>query len=300
MACDPPVHLVFFTLGEGAPVAAFPRSLVVAGAGSHATVVEHHRGEGVYLAAPVTEVVLGAEARLEHDRVQEEAAEAFHVGLFMAAQGAGSDLTGGSLALGGRLSRVEVRALLDGEGACCDLAGLYVADGEQVHDHSIHVDHARPRCTSQQTFKGILDGHSRGVFAGRIHVRQDAQKTDAGQVNSNLLLSDDAVADAKPQLEILADDVKCSHGGTVGQLRPEQLFYLRSRGLSEGLARALLTWAFAAEVVDRVGPAEVREAVRRSVAARCPTASCSCRRWPRWRPPSSRPASTPARPRPRW
>jgi Fe-S cluster assembly protein SufD len=197
-------------------------------------------------------------------------AQAFHVGALHVAQAAGSRFTGQSVALGARLARVEARALLGAERASCDLHGLNVSSGGQVHDHFVHVDHASPRCTSREVFKGILDGAARGVFAGRVLVRPGALQTDAGQVSSTLLLSDDAVVDTKPQLEILADDVKCSHGGAVGQLRPDQLFYLRSRGVPEALARALLTWAFAAEMVQRVGPEALRARVRRAVTARLP------------------------------
>jgi Fe-S cluster assembly protein SufD len=266
---QPALHLVF--ISEGSATATHPRNLVVAGKGSRATVVEHYRGGGAYLVNAVTEVSLGEGAQLEHDRLQEDAPQAFHVGALHVAQAAASRFTGQSVALGARLARVEARALLAAEQAACDLHGLNVSSGAQVHDHFVHVDHASPRCTSRELFKGILGDAARGVFAGRIVVRPGAQKTDAGQVSSSLLLSDDAVVDTKPQLEILADDVKCSHGGSVGQLRPDQLFYLRSRGVTEALARALLTWAFAAEMVHRVGPEELRARVRRAVTARLPS-----------------------------
>ncbi|HET9597615.1 MAG TPA: Fe-S cluster assembly protein SufD [Anaeromyxobacteraceae bacterium] len=269
--CERPIHLVFLTAAEGAALAAVaPRALVVAGAGARASVVEHHAGRGAYLSVPVTELALAEDAQLEHARVQEEGAAAYHVALLQVEQRARSRFTSQSIALGGAVARVEARARLAGEDATCDLHGLYVGQGQQVLDHFVHVDHAAPRATSRQLFKGILDGASRGVFAGRILVREGAQKTDAGQVNSNLLLSRDATIDAKPQLEILADDVKCSHGGTVGQIREDQLFYLRSRGVPAALARALLTWAFAAEMVEHVGPEEVRARVRRAVTARLP------------------------------
>jgi Fe-S cluster assembly protein SufD len=267
--CTPTLHLVFAS--EGASVATHPRNLVVLGEGARGTIVEHYLGRGAYLVNAVTEVSLGSGAQLEHDRLQEDAPEAFHVGALHVAQGAASRFAGQSLALGGRLARVEARALLAAEGASCDLNGLNVSSRAQVHDHFVHVDHASPRCTSREVFKGILDDTARGVFAGRVLVRPGAQKNDAGQISSSLLLSDDAVVDTKPQLEILADDVKCSHGGSVGQLRPDQLFYLRSRGVSEALARALLTWAFAAEMVQRVGPEELRARVRRAVTARLPS-----------------------------
>jgi Fe-S cluster assembly protein SufD len=270
VACPVPIHLVFVS-SPGAPSASHPRNLILAGRGARATVVESYRGEGSYLLNAVTEVALGEGAALEHDRIQEDAPGAFHVGLLQARQAKGSRLLGQSIALGGQLARVEARVLLAQEDAACDLHGVYVAGGKQLLDHLVHVVHASPRCTSRQLYKGILDGSSRGVFAGRISVQEGAQKTDAGQVSSNLLLSEDATIDAKPQLEILADDVKCSHGGSVGQLREDALFYLRSRGLGEALARAMLTWAFASEMVDRVGPEEVRERVRRAVTARLPS-----------------------------
>jgi Fe-S cluster assembly protein SufD len=266
--CSVTLHLVFLTTASGAPFAAHPRNLVVVGKGARATLVESYRGAGTYLVNAVTELALGEGAQVEHDRVQEDGQQAFHLGLLQVSQGARSRFTGQSIALGGQLARVEARVLLGAEGAACDLHGLYVGGGKQVLDHLVYIDHASPRCVSREVFKGVLDGASRGVFAGRVHVREGAQKTDASQVNSNLLLSEDATVDTKPQLEILNDDVKCSHGGTVGQIREDQLFYLRSRGVSEALARAMLTWAFASEMVQRVGPEELRARVRRAVTGR--------------------------------
>ena len=270
VTCAPTIHLVFTSPGGAAAVASHPRNLITLAKDARATVVEHYRGAGTYLVNAFTEVSVGEGAELEHDRLQEDGPEAFHVGLLHLSQGAGSRFLGQSVALGGRLGRVEAWALLGAERAACDLNGLNVSAGAQVHDHFVRVDHASPRCTSREVFKGVLDGHSRGVFAGRVHVRQDAQKTDAGQVSSNLLLSEDATVDTKPQLEINADDVKCSHGGSVGQLREDQLFYLRTRGIGGPLARALLTWAFASDMVRRVGPEELRARVRRAVTARLP------------------------------
>jgi Fe-S cluster assembly protein SufD len=267
---DAPLHLVHLTTAGAGPVASFPRTLVLAGRGVRAGIVESWAGEGgFYLASGLAEIALGDEAELELVRVQREAPGAFHVGLVGVSQGAGSRFQGRSVALGARLARVEARALLVGEGAENTLDGLSVASGEQLHDHFVVVDHAEPRGTSRELFKGILDGSSRGVFCGRVVVRPGAQKTDAGQVSSNLLLSEEATVDTRPQLEILADDVKCSHGGTVGQLDDDALFYLRSRGLDRQTARALLTWAFAAEMVERL-PAAVRPGVRRLVTDRLP------------------------------
>jgi len=266
----PPIHLVHLTLaGDGQPIGAFPRTLLLLGEGAEAAVVEHWAGVGSYLAAGMTEVVLGERSALELVRVQREAAEAFHVGLLGVTQQGGSRFTARSVALGARVARLEARALLAGEETENHFDGLYVASGSQVHDHFVHVDHARPRGLSREWVKGILDGSARGVFTGRVLVRQGAQKTDASQVSSNLLLSEEATVDTRPQLEILADDVKCSHGGTVGQLDEDALFYLRSRGLDRPTARALLTWAFAAEMVERL-PAAVRQGVRRLVTARLP------------------------------
>jgi Fe-S cluster assembly protein SufD len=264
-----PVQVVHWTLAGAAPVAAFPRCLVIAGKRAQATVVEGCAGEGTYLAAGMTELFLGEESRVELVRLQREAPEAFHVGLLGVTQGAGTRFAARSVALGARVARFEARALLAGEETENLVDGLYLAGGAQVHDHFIHVDHACPRGTSRELFKGILDGQARGIFTGRVLVRPGAQKTDAGQVSSNLLLSEDATVDTRPQLEILADDVKCSHGGTVGQLDEEALFYLRSRGIDRPTARALLTWAFAAEMVERL-PGSVRQGVRRLVTARLP------------------------------
>ncbi len=269
VACAPTLHLVFVAVGGGR-FGAHPRNVIVAGKGARAAVVETYLGRGSYLVNAVTELSLAEGAELEHDRVQEDAPQAFHLGVLQVAQAARSRFTGQSIALGGELARVEARVLLGAEEASCHLHGLYVASGKQVLDHLVHVDHASPRCVSREVFKGVLDGSSRGVFAGRVHVREGAHKSDASQVNSNLLLSEDATVDTKPQLEILNDDVKCSHGGTVGQLREDQLFYLRSRGISEALARAMLTWAFASDMVQKVGPAEARARIRRAVAGRLP------------------------------
>jgi len=270
LAVEVPIHLLHLTLARpGQPVAAFPRSLLLLGEGARASLVEHWAGAGSYLSAGFTQAALGPRSALELVRLQSEAPEAFHVGLLGVSQRDGSRFTARSVALGARLARVEARAVLDGEQTENHLDGLYVAAGSQLHDHFVHVDHARPHGLSREWVKGILDGSARGVFTGRVLVRPGAQKADASQVSSNLLLSEEATVDTRPQLEILADDVKCSHGGTVGQLDEDALFYLRSRGLDRPTARALLTWAFAAEMVERLPP-QVRAGVRRLVTARLP------------------------------
>jgi len=271
---EAPIELVFAGGGAGEPVAQHPRVLVVAGAGAKATVAEMYLGgDDVYLTAAVTELVVGDGAELAHVKLQDEGDHAFHVSAVFAEQGAGTKLSAHSLALGAQLSRAELRVRLAGEDGVLSASGLYMADRARVTDSYSVIDHAVPRCRTEEAYKGILDGHARGVFHGRIRVLPGAQKTDARQMNSNLLLSDDAVVDTKPQLEIFADDVKCGHGGTVGQLDEDALFYLRSRGVDEAAARTLLIWAFAAEMVERIGPAALRDRARRHVAVRLPAAA---------------------------
>jgi Fe-S cluster assembly protein SufD len=268
---EAPIELVFAGGAPGEPVAHHPRVLVVAGAGARATVAEVYLGTAdAYLTAAVTELRLADGAEVEHVKLQDEGARAFHVSTLFAEQAAEARLRTHSFSLGGQLSRTELRTGFRGEGGALAAAGLYMADGARVTDAFALVDHAVPRCTTSETYKGILAGRAHGVFAGRIRVLAGAQKTDARQMNSNLLLSDDAVIDTKPQLEIFADDVKCGHGGTVGQLDEDALFYLRSRGVAEAEARSLLIWAFAAELVERIGPAALQARARAQVAARLP------------------------------
>jgi Fe-S cluster assembly protein SufD len=262
------IHVVHLAAeAEGAAIAA--RGVVVAGPGAQARVAEHWVGAGgPYLVAATTEVFLAEGADVEVVRVEREGDGAFHVGLLEVEQAARSRFRGASFLLGGRLARLEARALLSGPGAEAVLEGASLADGTRLHDHLVLVDHASPSCASRQVFKNVLDDRAHGVFAGQILVRRDAQQTDGSQVSSTLLLSPDAVIDTKPQLQIDADDVKCSHGGTVGQLDENALFYLRSRGVEPRTARALLTWAFASEIVEGIGDAALRADVRRLVAGR--------------------------------
>ena len=267
---EAPLSLVFVSTGAR-PAAVHPRTLVVLGEGARGAIAELFLGgDGVYLVNAVTELVLGEGAELEHYRLQVDAPRAFHVSAVHAEQAARARLAAHAFSLGARLSRSEVRARLVGEEASVAANGLYMADGARVVDSFSWVEHAVPRCTTAENYKGVLDGKARGVFAGRIRVLEGAQKTVARQMNSNLLLSDDAIVDTKPQLEIFADDVKCGHGGTVGQLDEAALFYLRSRGLPETEARSLLIYAFAGEMVDLVRPAGLRAAARALVAARLP------------------------------
>ncbi|MEI7704775.1 MAG: Fe-S cluster assembly protein SufD [Deltaproteobacteria bacterium] len=264
------VELVFATASTDGPVACHPRVLVVADPGGDATLVETYvaLGDHPVLTNAVTEVSLGAGARLDHYQVQDQPANAFHFATLTVEQGTDARLSTHSTALGAALSRSDVLARLVGEGAEVHVAGLYMADGKRLVDNHSVIEHVVPRGTSREIFKGILDGAARGVFAGRIRVMAGASKADAHQHNSNLLLSRDAVVDALPQLEIYTDDVKAGHGGTVGELDREALFYLRSRGIPAPAARGLLIYAFAREMVDRVAVPALRDRLGQQVAAR--------------------------------
>lgn len=259
---DRPVHLAFLAVPDQAPNRiVHPRTLVVVGAGSRLTLVEVYAGsgDGVYCTNAVTEVVLEENAELDHYRLLREGAGAFHLGTVQVHQARDSRYRSHSVTSGGALTRVEINALLDGEGADCQLQGLYAAGGAQHVENRTAIEHARPHGTSRELYKGVLGGRARAVFNGKIVVREGAQKTDAQQSNRNLMLSGDAEIDSKPQLEILADDVRCSHGTTIGQLEEAELFYLRSRGLDQALARQLLVHGFAGEVLDGIAIEPLRE-----------------------------------------
>ncbi len=262
---ETPIGLVFLTSseGEGAPVAVHPRVLVLAGRNSQATLVEAYGGPHGerYLANGVTEIQLEDGARLDHVRVQRESDSAYHVATLAVRQGRDSHYRSIALDLGAGLARTDIGVLLDGEGSECELDGLFVVGGTRHADTHTEIDHARPHTTSREVYRGILDEHGRGVFHGRIVVRPDAQKIDAFQLNKNLILSPTALVNSTPQLQIQADDVRCKHASTTGQIDANALFYLRSRGISEAAARSLLTHAFAADIVSRVAPPLVRRAI---------------------------------------
>jgi Fe-S cluster assembly protein SufD len=257
------------------PAVAYARTLVVAGAGSRSRFVESYvSADGrASLTNAVSEVVLEDGARVERSKLQQEGTEALHVATLAASVGRGASFSDHSLVLGAALSRDDIELRLDGEGASGELAGLFVVDGKRVADTHSTIDHARPHGTSREIYKGILDDQARGVFNGLVVVRPGAQKTDAWQMNRNLLLSREALVHSTPQLEILANDVKCKHGSTTGQLDPAALFYLRSRGIDAAAARALLTWAFASDLLRHVPDAAVRAAVERHLQAKLPGAS---------------------------
>ncbi|MGH7307702.1 MAG: Fe-S cluster assembly protein SufD [Candidatus Rokuibacteriota bacterium] len=265
-----PLHLVFVVTSPQAATVAHPRNLIVLGEHSRLTVVESYVAvaRDTYLTNAVTDIVLDAGARVEHYKLQHESSRAFHVGRTRIRQRRDSHLASCSIAFGGRLVRNDVHVVLEGEGAECALNGLTVVGGAQHSDTHTVVDHAAPRATSRQLYKGVLDGRARGVFNGRIVVRPGAQKTDAHQANKNLLLADGVEVDSKPQLEIFADDVKCSHGAADGQLAAEAVFYLKSRGFGEAAARALLTYGFASEVLGRIQEETVRARLEAALTAR--------------------------------
>jgi len=249
-----PIHLIFVSIANGKSVASHPRSLFIVEDGGEARIVETYvgLGTGSYFVNPVTELVGGEDTVIAHYRLQREGAKGSHIGALEARLSRNCNLTAHAITLGGALVRNDVHAVLAGEGSECLLNGLYVLDGKQHVDNSTEIEHIKPKATSLELYKGILSGSGRGVFNGKILVHKDAQKTNARQTNKNLLLSADAMVNTKPQLEIYADDVKCSHGSTIGQLDRDALFYLRSRGLSHDDAQSLLTYAFASEVVARV------------------------------------------------
>ena len=260
-----PIHLLFASSSEAVPVLSQPRVLVLAGASSEVRVVESHAGAGdlPYLSNAVTEVSVADNAVVDHYTVVREADAAFHVGNLAVRVGRAGNFSSHAITAGGAIVRNEAGVVLGGEGGECTLNGLYLANGRQLVDNQTTIDHAMPHCDSHELYKGILDGRSRAVFNGKIIVRLDAQKTDAKQSNKALLLSEDAQITTKPQLEIFADDVKCTHGATVGQLDADALFYLRSRALSEAQARQLLVHAFAADLLGHIKV----EAIRRQLDA---------------------------------
>jgi Fe-S cluster assembly protein SufD len=267
---EEPIQFVYVSTAKQGGATFHPRNLVVAETNSKVTILESYvsLGGGGYFTNAVTELFAGDNATLEYVKFQDEAADAFHIAAFHGEFGRASNVNVHSFALGAKLSRNNIRAKLAGEGLECILNGLYLTRGEQLADHHMIVEHAQPHCASHEYFNGILDDKSRGVFHGRILVRPIAQKTDAKQTNKNLLLSDDATADTKPQLEIYADDVKCTHGATIGQLNEESIFYLRTRGIGPETARRMLIHAFAGEIIERIQHEPAREALDKLVWAR--------------------------------
>jgi len=263
LAVEAPIHLVYLSLPGQTPLVSHPRTLILIGRGSCATVIEDYVsvGTGPCFTNAVSEVRLEANAQLDLVRLQREGDPAFHVSAVHAEQARDSRFIAHSLSLGGTLVRDDVVARLAGEGTDCTLDGLYIAGGQGLVDNHTLIDHARPHGRSRELYKGILSGEARGVFHGRIVVREGAAKTDAHQTNKNLLLSRNAEVDSKPQLEIAADDVKCSHGSTIGRLDEASLFYLQTRGIDAPSARRLLMRAFASEVTSRIRQEPLRDEI---------------------------------------
>jgi len=267
---DEPIEILFVSSAGKGEIVAHPRTLVVCGQGSQAALVELYASaaNGSSLTNAVVEVVLGDGSRLEHLKLLREGDQAAHVATTEVAQGRDSVYKSSSIALGAAFARNNLNVTLEAEGAECSLDGLYMPGGEQFIDNHTSIDHRVPHGTSRELYKGVLGGKSRAVFNGKVIVRPGAQKTDAQQTNKNLLLSERAEVDTKPELQIHADDVKCAHGAAIGQLDPEALFYLKSRGFGEAAGRKLLTTGFVNEVIGRIGIASVLPILERLVGAR--------------------------------
>jgi Fe-S cluster assembly protein SufD len=265
-----PIYVVYISTEIDSPFAIHPRTLIIVGENSRVSVVEHYisLAENTYFTNAVTELVVADKAVVSHTKLQTESSKSYHIGSTYIHQQSGSNLTSNTIMIGGAVARNSIFVTLDGEYIESSLNGLSLATGEQLIDNHTAIDHAKPNCASHELYKAILDGKSKGVFNGKIFVRQDAQKTDAKQTNKTLLLSDNATMNAKPQLEIFADDVKCTHGATIGYLDADAIFYLRSRGIEESIARDILTYAFANDVINRISIEPIREFTNRILYTR--------------------------------
>ena len=269
-----PVSIIYLSGFNDKPAAIYPRNLIIMDEFSEATVIENYIGcdNSDYFTNTVTEARLQTGSRLKHCKIQQESIASYHIGNFHIRQDKSSQLELISIDLGGSLVRNDVHSQLQAEGATVIMNGLYLSGGRQHTDNHTRIDHLAPHTSSRENYRGVLNDHARGVFNGKVIVHKDAQKTDAQQSNQNLLLSDDAEVDTKPELEIYADDVKCSHGATVGQLDKDMLFYLRTRALDEVTAKNLLTYAFAGEVIRHIEPSGLRDYLERLITGRMPDA----------------------------
>ena len=264
-----PIYILFVSTGDE-PIASHPRSLIIVGDDSQASIIEDYLalGESSYFTNAVTEIVAGQNSVIEHYKLQAESDEAFHVSTVQVSQARSSSFTSHSISFGGALARNDVNVALNGDGAECTLNGLYITANQQHVDNHTVIDHLKPHCSSRELYKGILDDRSSAVFNGSIIVRKDAQKTDARQSNKNLLLSEGATINSKPQLEINADDVKCTHGTSIGHLDEDSIYYLRSRGVGLNEARTVLTYGFANDVLNRMKLDAVRVRLECALLAR--------------------------------
>ena len=267
---EEPIHILHGAVPSREPRSIHPRVLIVAGTGAHAVVVESYVtvGSGAYLTNAVTEILAADDAQVEHVKVQTEGPDAWHIATVAGRQGRDARVRSHNVALGAKLARNDIGSRLLGPGAECHLYGLYVADGAQHVDNHTSLDHAAAHCPSWEMYKGVLAGSARAVFNGRIIVRPDAQKTDAKQSNKNLLLSDDAVVHTRPQLEIFANDVKCTHGATIGRLDETSLFYLMTRGIGRDEAREMLVHAFAGDVLAKIPVRALADRLAATLASR--------------------------------
>lgn len=259
-----PVHLVYLSTNG---VGSHPRNVVVVGNGAAVTVIEEYIGDAgaVYFSNPVTEIRMGDGAEVEHYKIQRESEDAFHIAMIEVKQGEGSRFVSHNLGFGGRLTRNNIHSYLTGPGSSCMFNGLFMIGGTQHVDNHTLIHHGAPDCRSEEVYHGILDGRARGVFNGKIYVEREAQRTDSRQTSRSLMLSTDAAVDAKPQLEIFADDVKCTHGATVGQIDRDSLYYMRSRGISMDEARRMLTRGFARQITDRVKLDSLRQGLEQEL-----------------------------------
>lgn len=266
---EQPVHLLFVSTAGHEPTISHPRVLVVLEPGARATVVETYvgSGEGAYLGNAVAEIVAGADARIDHCKVQQEQLQAYHVATMQVELSRGAKFVSHSVCLGGRITRNDLNVVMAGEGADATVNGLVLIGGEQHVDNHTLLDHGSANCPSHELYKHVLDGKATGVFKGKILVRPGAQKTDSKQTSKTLLLSDDATMNSQPALEIYADDVKCTHGSTTGPVDEDQVFYLRTRGVGLDAARHLLTYAFAADITRRIRVEPVRRRLESFMAA---------------------------------
>ncbi|HTG43316.1 MAG TPA: Fe-S cluster assembly protein SufD [Verrucomicrobiae bacterium] len=260
-----PVYILYLSTGAQPNTVTHPRTLLIAQRDSQMRVIEHYvtMGENTCLTNAVTEMVIDETAQIEHCKIQEESLRTYHVANIHVQQARSSHLLSHSISMGAAITRNNINCVLDGERIESTLNGLYLGRDSQLVDHHTAIFHNKPQCNSHEYYHGILDGASHGVFNGKIFVRPEAQKTDAKQTNRNLLLSDEASIDTKPQLEIFADDVKCTHGATIGQLDPESIFYLRARGISLETARKMLLHAFASQIVNRITIGPLRDELDR-------------------------------------
>ena len=271
---DKPINLIYLSGYSDNEFSAHPRNLIFLGNGARLTVIENYVGakDSQYFINTVTDAVLASNAALTHYKLQQESVESYHIGNFNIYQDRDSQVNSHSISLGGSLVRNDIKVQLDAEGAGVLLNGLYMANGKQHIDNHTLINHLQPHTNSEEHYRGVLNDRGRGVFNGKVVVHKDAQKTDAAQSNANLLLSDQAEIDTKPELEIYADDVKCSHGSTVGQLDKDMMFYLRSRAIDEATAKSILTYAFAEEVIKRIEIEQIRHYLEYQVIGRLPDA----------------------------